>query len=236
MYDQRMRIAICDVNTDSLNEMAEMSAAVAAEEGIPCEISCYSGGEKLLAAAGNGAAYDVLLLDTGHDGMELAAALREMQREEPIVLVSDRTDWAPRGYEVRAARYLLRPLEKDKVREALRFCCRHDRAGQAVLLPTACGLRRFRFGDIVYAETWGRELRMRLSDGQLEHLLMRLSDLQAMLPSRRFILCHRTILVNLDYVLYLRYCELELKTGETLPVSKYRLNTVREGLLADRRE
>ena len=65
---------------------------------------------------------------------------------------------------------------------------------------------------------------------------MRLSDLQAMLPSRRFILCHRTILVNLDYVLYLRYCELELKTGETLPVSKYRLNTVREGLLADRRE
>ena len=51
------------------------------------------------------------------------------------------------------------------------------------------------------------------------------------LPSQQFVLCHRTVLVNLAYVQYLRYCELELKTGTVLPVSKYRQNAIRDKLM-----
>ena len=39
------------------------------------------------------------------------------------------------------------------------------------------------------------------------------------------------MLVNLAYVKYLRYCELELKTGGVLPVSKYRQNATRDKLM-----
>lgn len=235
MNENPIRIAVCDAHADSLRELAELGKAIAAEEGIPCEIICYPDGGELLAAVENGAAYDAYWLDTGREGIALATALRQKQREEPIVLVSDCIGWAPRGYEVGAVRYLLKPLEKEKVREAMQRCCRERNGGQELTLPTAHGMRRFRFSDIVYAETWGRELRAWLSDGQQELLPMRISDLQAMLPQQRFILCHRTILVNLDFVQYIRYGELELTTGGILPVSKYRLNTVREALLVYRR-
>ncbi|MGN0793011.1 MAG: LytR/AlgR family response regulator transcription factor [Aristaeellaceae bacterium] len=229
-----MRIALCDENADSLRELAELITAIAAEEEIPCETICYPGGDGLLAAIETGTAHDAYFLDPGREGIELAAALRK-RCEEPLVLVSDCTELAPCGYEVGAVRYLLKPLVKDKLREALMLCCRQRKGRQEVMLPTAHGMRPFRLSDIVYAETWGRELRAWLSDGQQELLPLRISDLQAMLSQQRFILCHRTILVNLDYVLYVRYCELELKTGGILPVSKYRLNAVREGLFAYRR-
>ena len=44
-----------------------------------------------------------------------------------------------------------------------------------------------------------------------------------MLPEGQFACCHRTLLVNLAQVRHVRYCELELRNGERLPISKYRL-------------
>ena len=52
---------------------------------------------------------------------------------------------------------------------------------------------------------------------------MSISQVAALLPEHQFAYCHRTLLVNLAYVRHPRYCELELKSGERLPISKYRL-------------
>ena len=55
--------------------------------------------------------------------------------------------------------------------------------------------------------------------------------LSALLPERQFALCHRSYLVNLDYVAYIRGQALELTTGEVLPVSKYRLDDLQKRLI-----
>ena len=52
-----------------------------------------------------------------------------------------------------------------------------------------------------------------------------------MLPSGQYVFCHRTILVNLSFVTSIRYCELELKNGARLPISKYRISELRAQLL-----
>ena len=72
-----------------------------------------------------------------------------------------------------------------------------------------------------------RVTKLALTD-RLEEVSMKFSDLSALLPERRFVLCHRSYLVNLDYIGYIRNRELELTTGEVLPVSKYRLDDLRK--------
>ena len=52
-----------------------------------------------------------------------------------------------------------------------------------------------------------------------------------MLPKDKFVFCHRTLLVNLAFVQSIRYCELTLKTGQILPVSKYRQAELKESFL-----
>ena len=66
---------------------------------------------------------------------------------------------------------------------------------------------------------------------RLEEVNIKFSDLSALLPERQFISCHRSYLVNLEHIAYIRSRELELTTGEVLPVSKYRLDELQRRLV-----
>ena len=122
------------------------------------------------------------------------------------------------------------PVEEEKPREALLYGSRRRSGCQDIALPTLRGIRRLRTDDMIYAEAWGRGVRITLRDGQ-EEAGLKISQLETMLPTDRFFLCHRTVLVNLEFVQYIRYGELVLKNGEVLPLSRYRQNEAREKLL-----
>ena len=228
-----MKIAICDNDPADVKLLTDMTRKIAEEENIRCETVCFDSAQALLAARDAGESFHALLLDVvmpGMDGLELAAKLRARQDNISIIFVSSNREKAMCGYEVAASRYLAKPLEEEKLREALRFCSRAVQGRQALLLPTARGVRKFSPDEIVYIETWGRGARVVLQDGQ-EEVGMKISELEAKLPPQQFVLCHRTLLVNLAFVRYLRYCEIELKTGSVLPVSKYRQQATREKLM-----
>ena len=128
---------------------------------------------------------------------------------------------ALRGYEVSAARYLAKPLQRSQLREALLYCYKTFCEKKEILLPTAKGRRRIPLSDILYAEAMERVTKLALTD-QVEELNVKFSDLTPLLPERQFVFCHRSYLVNLEYIAYIRNRELELTTGEILPVSRYR--------------
>lgn len=193
-------------------------------EEIPAEIACFASARALLHAIQTGRAFQILLLDVmmeGMDGMELAAALRAGQEEAAIVFISSNREMALRGYEV-AARYLAKPLDAEKLREALLHCCAAYLQPREIVLPTSEGQSKVNVRAIVYVEPWDRGVRLHFAHKKVE-VRMSISQVAALLPEHQFTYCHRTLLVNLAYVRHLRYCELELKSGERLPISKYRL-------------
>lgn len=236
MYDPpctRLRLAICDDDAPCLNQIAQWTQEILHSEAIAADIDRFQSAAELLNAVEAGAAYAVLLLDVvmdGMDGMTLASALRAQGDKAAIIFVSSNREMALKGYEVAAARYLAKPLEREKLREALLYCCRLAQPEREILLPTAEGHSRIHPSSVMYAETYGRGVRLALCDGQLETRL-KISELAAMLPAAQYVLCHRAFLVNLDFVSSIRYCELELKNGARLPISKYRLSETRARLL-----
>lgn len=236
MYEQsfpRLQLAVCDDEPAFCDHIIEWVREILRQEGIEADIERFNSAHSLLERIEAGAAFSILLLDVmmeGMDGMELAAALRTQGRKTPIIFISSNREMALRGYEVAAARYLAKPLNREKLREALLFCCGTLGAGGELLLPAIDGHRRIQPSSILYAETYGRGIRIALEDGQFESR-MKISDLAGMLPPSQYVFCHRTILVNLDFVTSLRYCELELKNGARLPISKYRLSDLRAQLL-----
>lgn len=201
-----------------------MAQEILRAEEIPAEIACFASAGALLHAIQTGGAFQILLLDVmmeGMDGMELAAALRAGQEEAAIVFISSNREMALRGYEV-AARYLAKPLDAEKLREALLHCCAAYLQPREIVLPTSEGQSKVNVRAIVYVEPWDRGVRLHFAHKKVE-VRMSISQVAALLPEHQFAYCHRTLLVNLAYVRHLRYCELELKSGERLPISKYRL-------------
>lgn len=226
----QLHIAVCDDESIDRQHIAGSTQEIMAEAGLACAITAYSDGAELLAAIQNGAQFHILLLDVmmdQMDGMEFAAALRKLGDNTAIIFISSNREMAMRGYEVAAMRYLGKPVDREKLREALLFCCRKQFEQKEILLPTASGHSRISPSDIIYAETWERGVRLTLKEGRME-TSAKISELAAMLPERQFVFSHRTILVNLAFVQSVRYCELELKNGDTLPVSKYRLPEMRK--------
>ena len=221
-----LRLAICDDEPMDCALVAQMSREILGAEGVEAELSAYPSAAELLRAIRAGRTFHIFLLDVmmeGMDGMELAAALRAGHEDAAIIFISSNREMALRGYEVAAARYLAKPVEREKLREALLYCAASREKKRPLALPTASGGQtRVDPSAILYVEAWERGVRLDLGGEKLEAKIP-ISQIAAMLPGGQFAYCHRTLLVNLACVRHVRYCELELKNGERLPISKYRL-------------
>lgn len=231
--DPILHIAVCDDEAADRIQIAGKAEKIMQEEELSCTVSSYESGSDLLAAIQHGERFHMLLLDVMMDelgGMELAAALRKMGEDTAIIFISTNQEMALRGYEVSAVRYLAKPVQSERLREAMLYCYRTFCEKKEILLPTNKGQCRIPLLDIVYAEAMERMTKLVLKN-RMETLNMKFSDLAGSLPGHQFILCHRSYLVNLDYVSYVRNRELELATGEVLPVSKYRHSALRQKLV-----
>ena len=179
-----LRLAVCDDEAADRARIEQMAGAILHEESIAAEIAGYESAAALLAAIRAGRAFDVLLLDVmmeGMDGMALAAALRAGREDAAIIFISSNREMALRGYEVAASRYLAKPVDPEKLREAL-LHCRAARSGRSALaLPTASGQSSVAPAAVLYAEAWERGVRLHL-DGEI---------LEVRLPFRRSPPCSR---------------------------------------------
>ena len=230
---QQLQIAVCDDEAIDRRRAAELTREIMAVEGLPCALSSYESAADLLAAIQDGARFHILLLDVmmdGLDGMGLAAELRKLGDSTAIIFVSSNREMALRGYEVSAARYLAKPVRREQLREALLYCYRTFCEKKEILLLTTKGQRRIPLSTILYVEAMERVTKLVLTDRQ-EEISMKFSDLTALLPKRQFVFCHRSYLVNLEHIAYIRGRELELTNGESLPISKYRLDDLQKRLM-----
>lgn len=230
----QLHIAVCDDEPSDRRQLAELAGDILHDAGLSCAVSSYSNGSELLNAIRTGMRFHILLLDVMMDtlgGMDLAAALRKLGDGAAIVFISSNREMAMRGYEVAAARYLAKPVQRPQLQEALLFCCRTFCEKKEILLPTSRGQRRISYSDVVYAEAAERVTKLVLTGGREETAIMKFSNLAATLPDRQFVLCHRSYLVNLEYVSYLRSRELELTGGAVLPVSRYRLDELQRRMV-----
>lgn len=227
-------IAICDDEQQALRKIMDMATDILHEENILPEISCYESGMTLLDAMKNGRNFDLILLDVvmpQQDGMALAKCLRGGIYDHSIVFVSSNREMAMQGYEVSAVRYLAKPIERERLREALLYCFKLRQKQREILLPVSGGMQKILPKDIKYIEVQGRGCRVVQEHGTLS-TSMRISELEPLLKDQGFIRCHQSFLANLRYIRIVRSNELEFFNGTVIPVSKYRIQTVREAFFS----
>lgn len=228
--DAQLKIAVCDDEPTDLKEIVELTGQILRDASIDYQISEYDSGNALLEDIQNGVQYQLLLLDVlleDLDGIALAAKLRQQENHAPIIFISVNRELALRGYEVAAARYLAKPLDFEKLKEALLFCCENLQKNKEILLPIDQEQCRIPLSSILYVEAFERGSRFVLENEMLDTRL-KFNEVDAMLPKASFVMCHRAYIVNLAHTKRLRPREFELKTGATIPVSKYRYQEVRK--------
>lgn len=218
------RVAICDDEATSLQINEALASQILQEEGIEYETVCFTDMESMIdTLSAEDAEYDVLLCDilaVGMNGIEAAKELRRLGERLSIIFISSTAEYALEGYQVDALRYLQKPTQYEKLREALLTAYKMKSVkGDTLTFQVGDKLYKIPFGEIEYLESQGRETVVSTINEQIS-VHMKFSDMEQLLPEDTFIRCHRSYIVNMYYVKDLARYRFLMKRGVEIPVSQ----------------
>lgn len=227
-----MRIAICE---DSAADQAFLCTYIreyCARNSYRCDIETFDSGEALLAALEEDG-FHALLLDIylpGISGMELARKVRADHNSCAIVFLTVSLDHALEGFGVAAASYVVKPLEPEKLDRALDTCRALFEAHSRVLeVPVAGGVLSLPLSRIRYAEVFGKYTLFHMAGDTVEARIS-LDRVEEALGGPPFLRCHRSYLVNMNYVDGIGEREFGLRGAGTVPIRKHGGREVRLAL------
>jgi len=206
-----------------------------------------SAAEALVALGDDGAAFDGLFLDVrmpGLDGLELARVLRRFERPPAIVFVSAFDDAAVDAFELAALDYLVKPVSRSRLDEAIDRVFRAAGApagGEGVdadMLPVDMlrggGTRLLARNSILYMQAHGDYVRVASDEGRYL-LRARMADLEARWSGHGFARVHRGYLVNLRRAVEVRpqlngTAVLVMTDGAEVPIARRQVGELRRRL------
>ena len=228
-----LEIAICDDESAMRKEIFDhFSKYMAKRPDIVYHISSFESGSQLLKS---GQEYDLIFLDIQMeqpDGMETARRLRQRGSCSRLIFVTVLKECVFEAFEVEACDYLLKPLDTGHFDRTLERVFRSIKLGQEERLLVQRGNKSqvILLSESVYCEVQGRKIYIHLKNGEVIDYYDRMENLKRHVDER-FFQCHRSYLVNLDYVRGCKAGQVWLSCGDKIPVSRLRERELTQALL-----
>ncbi len=243
MTPRALRVLAVDDERSQLEDLVRLLASSPAVQEVD---GASDGQEALVRAAAQG--YDAIFLDVrmpGLDGVELGRVLRRFARQPALVFVSAYDSPAVKAFELRALDYLVKPVSRKRLEEALERVATTvedgsiaeaghaapalgDRAGEddvvAVASPRGGAIRLLPRSSILYVQSHGDFVRVVSAQGR--YLLREtLSEIERRWQPFGFVRVHRQYLANLRQAVEVRpqlggTAQLAFADGQTIPVAR----------------
>lgn len=218
-----MKIAICD---DDWHMQQTLRLFIdQTYQDLDMLVDGFTSGEALLAAVQKQSQpYQLILLDIemrGVDGLETARRVRALLPDCYIIFITSHDEFALTGYEVQAFRYLVKPVQPEKLTEAI-SAVRAELADQLTLHVEDGPVEALvRARDIFYVEA--QDKRVRLVTARETFSDRRgIDEVAALLAQEDFYRVHRSYLINLRYVAFMDGTTVQLVNGDQVPISRLR--------------
>jgi DNA-binding LytR/AlgR family response regulator len=237
VIDNGLKILAVDDEQPQLQDLARLLRASPLVERVEC---ASDGHDALVKASAD--SYDAIFLDVRMpdlDGLELARVLRRFATPPQLVFVTAYDTAAVDAFELHAIDYLLKPVARRRVEEALErvaaaLAAEHvngdDRAGAhdsevvAVDNVRTGTTRLIPRSSILYVQSHGDFVRVVVEDGRYL-LRATLTDLERRWEPYGFVRVHRQYVANLNRAVEFRpqfgsTAELAFANGLTIPVAR----------------
>ncbi len=231
-----MRIAICDDDPIELQNISAFIEEYFKSKNLPFNCRSFSSSTELANTAPG--EFDLYLLDVlmpALNGIELAKEIRSFDRAAHIIFLTSSPEFAVESYSVKASNYLLKPVSTELLAASLDELLEEAslRQEKYVVLRSSIGIRKIRLSQIVYAEAQERRILYHLENGEVLECTGRFSSVcEDLLKNREFFLPHRSFLVNMSYISTIGNTDIQMQTGQIIPLAQRRLVEIKEYYLA----
>lgn len=228
-----LKLAICDDDPYMKKEISDHLSKYMAEKKLESyRVSCFSNGRSLLESDCN---FDLIFLDIQMEqpnGMETAKMLRQRKNHSLLVFITILEEYVFDAFEVEAYDYLIKPLSgchfKRTMDRALRSL--EQRTAKKIIVQRGTSCEVIPLAQIMYCEVQGRKLYIHQSNGKIIDYYDKLENFERRVDGR-FFKCHRSYLINFDYVLGCNAGQITLSQGDVVPVSRLRERDLTQALL-----
>lgn len=223
-----MRIGICENDVVQRNFLKACLVKITEETGLEFELLEFNSGEELLE---NYTKMNMIFLDInmeGINGIETAKEIRKFDSVIEIIFVSKLTNYLYEGYEVRAYRYLLKPIRYETIKEITIKCIKNIEMEKSLVIKYKGKFIILNINEIAYIEVMKKMLTIHTDDKKYV-FKMTLTKFEEKLSKHDFFRCHKSFLVNLNKVKEIK--DNIANVNDTyIPISKYRLKEFRHKL------
>ncbi len=228
-----MKIAICEDEQLFLDFEVKIVKDFLVAQGEVADIHTFPDGTELLASYDNQDCYDLILLDlqmAHSDGMEIARAIRQLDRTVPIIFVTGVEHRALEGYHVEALDYVVKSDIENRLPAALlRFLNKRKESsiafetaeGETIILP---------FERILSLESEKRGTKITTMT-ETYYSPQPIGKVSPLLPEQQFMEIYKSVFVQLRAIKRMGNDYVEMADESTLPLSRRKKKQVMSGVL-----
>lgn len=231
-----MIFTVCDDNTNERQQLSAMLLKCGkAVFDTDIKILQFISGEQFLNNIGAikdkvQIVFMDIFMGNGANGMEVIHKLREIDSEMPIVFITTSMDFAVEGFEVNAIDYVVKPISEGRITKTLERCAKqisaklksisivYDRINTNIFLKDITHIEIYNNDCIIH--TVSDEFRIRYT----------LAAMMEDLNDRRFLRCHRSYIVNMDFVEKMNDSTISLTTKTEVPITTRERTSIKQML------
>lgn len=228
-----IKIVICEDDEIFRDTLKEYLNIILEEETNQFEIIEFNCGEDLIENYPE--CIDIFFLDIDMKyltGMDVARKIREVDDNCEIIFTTGLIDYIQDGYEVRAYRYLLKPIEFQKLKKNINECIKNIRRKNKnkLIIQIKGEVHNIKIDEIMFVEIINKDIMIHTKK-QVYSKKTSMKNIEKELNRYNFYRCHKGFLVNINHVESIRKSSI-LINGTELPVSRYKMKGLKMKLIS----
>lgn len=223
-----LKIALCEDEQLQRETIKNYIDEIIRKDDKNYELVEFESGESLLNKYPKG--LDILFLDIQMgdiNGMDTARKIREFDENVEIIFITGVWEYIQEGYEVRAYRYIIKPVDFENFKKQLSLCIKDiEKQKKATILVTYKGeSNKVEVNSILYIETDNRNTIIHTIDKSYKSN-MGINKLEKDLEDKSFVRCHNSFLINLQHISKIGQNSVNLGEFEVL-VSRHKMKDLK---------
>lgn len=225
------RIVICEDDNLQRNEINSFISEIFSEISNNIKIFEFSSAEEVIESKLEG--IDIYFLDIQMDnlnGMDLAKEIRKQNDTSKIIFITSLLEHVQDGYMVKAYRYLIKPIKYEDLKEHTLSCISDIiKERENFIMIKENGITyKVNTKEITYIEIIKKDITIHTIYKKY-NIKNRIKNLEKELNMYNFFRCHKSYLINMEYIDFIGKDNLMIK-GTEIPVSKYRMSGLKTKL------
>ncbi|MGX4598916.1 LytR/AlgR family response regulator transcription factor [Faecalimicrobium sp. JNUCC 81] len=163
-------------------------------------------------------------------GMDVAKVIREKNDISEIIFTTSLIDYIQDGYEVRAYRYLLKPINYEELNKHILNCVSDiiKKRENFIIIENKGSITKVSISSITYIEVMKKELTIHTID-KTYYTKNSMDKIEKELEKYNFFRCHKSYLININHIQYISKNTVSINDDD-IPVSKHRISNLKTKL------